>query len=328
MEKRVGDYIIQPNLIGEGGFSKVYSCTRVTDNVEFAIKVVPISVGKEILKKIDQEINILKECENENIIRLETVQRTEKNIYIVFEKCSCDLKKWLIGKKGDEDLYEKIMKDIANGMQYLNERGIVHRDLKLTNLLVKELPEGMVVKIADFGFATKLQGMTETFCGTPLYMAPEMFSDPSYNNLVDLWAIGVIMYELYYGKLPFSAKSMQELKKRHELQQLKFPFSISPVAHDLMTGLLEKNPFRRISFEEFFNHRYFKISSSPIQSPLKSKPIPIKKPVNKSSNSLPTVSPTIYSFSPGSFKGCDIKMSQEIFLCGSQVNLIRDYFKS
>ena len=339
-EKRIGDFVVKPILLGKGGFSEVYqgSCIKTGDPV--AIKVVSNS-NKDILKRLDIEINLVRDLNHKNIVKTIHVLKSENYTYIVMEKCSSDLKGWLRFNKLEHQDILKIMRQIADGVEYLYERGIVHRDLKLTNLLVS----GDCIKIADFGFAVKIESnMTNTICGTPLYMAPEVLTHTMYDSRIDLWSVGVIMFELYFERLPYSAKTLMELKKKY-INTLEIPKTINKNAHNLMTSLLQQSPDDRISFDDFFSHVYFskdtldafhlESDSSPelITPFLVTQPIAIKKNGNSQACSLPNGEKEYGKMAFGSYPKSfspkemgEVRMSQEIYMCGSAVKMIRDYF--
>ena len=118
-----------------------------------------------------------------------------------------------------------------------------------------------VLKIADFGYAKVLQSndLTLTFCGSPLYMAPELHARQSYSAKADLWSVGIILYQLSVGDNPFKATTLEQLTWMLTTQEISFPSkpALSPPLKDLIVRLLQKNPFKRISWEEFFVHPWF-----------------------------------------------------------------------
>jgi len=153
--------------------------------------------------------------------------------------------------------------EIISAIGYLHELGIIYRDLKLENLL---LDKDGHLKIADFGLCKKdiqFGTTTKTFCGTPEYLAPEVLEDTDYGLAVDWWGVGVVMYEMMIGRLPFYNRDHDTLFELIVLQEVRFPSTTSPEAKDLLKGLLRKNPRERLGgsradAKEVKSHVFFK----------------------------------------------------------------------
>lgn len=145
------------------------------------------------------------------------------------------------------------------GLKSLHAANILHRDLKPQNLLltVADLDK-TVVKIADFGLAREIapQGMAETMCGSPLYMAIEVLEGQKYNAKADLWAVGCILYEMFTGRTPFTAMSVPELINNIKCKHVDYNMKIPPDAANLISKLLQRNPAARIDVEQFIKHKY------------------------------------------------------------------------
>lgn len=128
-------------------------------------------------------------------------------------------------------------------IEYLHERNIVYRDLKPENILLTR--EGHV-NLTDFGFAKEVPEMTWTLCGTPDYLAPEIVMSRGYGKAVDWYAVGVLIYEMLIGAPPFYHENQMKLYENIVHQSARFPHGFDPVARDLIEGLLEKNPAKRL----------------------------------------------------------------------------------
>lgn len=145
---------------------------------------------------------------------------------------------------------------------YLHSHNIIYRDLKLENLL---LDKDGHIKIADFGLCKEditYGRTTKTFCGTPEYLAPEVLEDNDYGRAVDWWGVGVVMYEMICGRLPFYNRDHDVLFTLILLEEVKFPRSISPEARSLLSGLLIKQPDNRLGggpddYREIQQHAFF-----------------------------------------------------------------------
>ncbi len=179
-ERKVGNITLFEEL-GRGAFAIVYK-GRDSANRDIAVKEIPRSrLSEKLLGSLRKEVNILRSLDCENIVKLYDVIKTPRHYYLVMEFCNGgDLGKLLKkSKRFDEHIVQNIVYQIANGLKVLHQNHIIHRDLKLSNFLLKSTPtKTYVVKIADFGFATVLASGqdAETFCGTAPNMAPEVLS--------------------------------------------------------------------------------------------------------------------------------------------------------
>lgn len=261
------EYICTNKLLGHGSFSRVYggyACTYTP----VAIKKIPmIEAEKEKNKKyLTSEISIMKKLNHENIVNLLDVIWEENDLYLVLERCGGgDFKKYLNGQAMREQYAQFFLKQLASGLKYLHDNKISHRDLKPQNLLLSE--DYKILKISDFGFA-KIVGsnaLQETICGSPMYMAPEIMDHLPYTDKSDLWSVGIIMYEVMFGKYPIAAKNIFELMKALQtFTRINFPNSpvISKEAKHLIVSLLTKQVESRISWESFFSHSWFSLKLS------------------------------------------------------------------
>lgn len=258
----IGDYIVNPKRIGKGAFSSVYSGKDKFDN-DVAIKKIEIDSIKKIGERIRKEIKICQTLDHVNVIKTHDViyDKNGGNIYIITEFCSKgDLSQFLKGRAMKEKYALYFMKQIRNGLKYLIDNKIFHRDLKPHNILINEKGE---LKIADFGFARHFESdnMIETLCGTPLYMAPEIMKKQKYTTKSDLWSVGVILYQMLFGKRPYDAHNILDLLHNIEKNEVQIPnsFEISSEVLDLLKKLLCKDPKDRIEWEDFIEHKWFNI---------------------------------------------------------------------
>lgn len=209
------------------------------------------------------EISILRDYNHINIVRLYDHFNSNKYIFLVLEFCEGgDLSKYIKKYKNvsacgvGEEISIKFLKQIASGLLFLSQKSLIHRDLKPANILMTECSEYAILKLADFGFAKELKDadkMTQTRCGTPLYMSPEILECLEYNSKVDIWSCGCIFYEMIVGVPPFKGNNEVDLLKNIKTRDLSLPphVILSKESIMLMKGLLEKDPIRRISLERF-----------------------------------------------------------------------------
>ncbi|CAG5126678.1 unnamed protein product [Candidula unifasciata] len=251
--------------LGEGSFGKVYRARHIQSGETVAIKeIVKERAGSSGLRQLEKEVSIFKKVDHRNIIKLKEVIESSKKMYLIMELCEGgDLAK-LLQKQSHltEGNTKIVMSDLAAAIKYLHQQGVIHRDLKLENILLAEDPSkngNIVIKVSDFGLSTQqinnsYENMQEQFCGTLSYMAPEMNSTYSYP--VDVWAMGIIMYYLLtrYPKDNVLNESIAKDGPRFEEPQWK---SISDQAKDLLKAMLTVNPAYRLSSGEVLNHEWF-----------------------------------------------------------------------
>ncbi|KAL6998362.1 Serine/threonine-protein kinase ATG1c [Sarracenia purpurea var. burkii] len=261
----VGDYVVVKQ-IGSGSFSVVWLAKHRVHGTEVAIKeIVTGRLNKKLHESLVSEIDILKQINHPNIIRLHDMIEETGRLHLVLEYCSGgDLSMYIQRRLGrvPEATAKHFMQQLAAGLQILRENNLIHRDLKPQNLLLSTNDDNAVLKIADFGFARSLQprGLAETLCGSPLYMAPEIMQLQKYDAKADLWSVGAILFQLVTGKTPFTGNNqiqlLQNIVKSTELHFPPHKKDLSSDCIDLCRKLLRRNPVERLTFEEFFNHPF------------------------------------------------------------------------
>lgn len=259
-EFALGDYIFTRKRIGKGAFSTIYKGKHKDTGKYYAIKEISFENLEKIRDSIKREFTLMKNLNHKNIIKLHEVffDNDEKNIYLVIDYFpKGDFAKFLNGKALKEKYAKKYMRQLVEGLRYLYNKQILHRDLKPQNILVSET--GNLV-ITDFGFAryTDNEHMLNTLCGSPMYMAPEIMLKKRYNNKSDLWSVGVIFYEVLFGTTPYKAKNMIDLMTAIKRKPVSLPKNTLTVAcRDLLLNLLRRDPDKRISWDSLFNHDWF-----------------------------------------------------------------------
>jgi len=252
----LGNYLIYRKYIGKGSFSKIYKGLDQTTNEIVAKKKIEKKNIKNT-KLVLREIQVLKTLKHKNILKLKNVLVTTKYFFLILEYCeNGDLKNYLNFNNLNEKDVQNILKQVKDGLEYLYKKKIIHRDLKLQNIL---LGKNNQIKIADFGFAKYCDNLSQTICGSPLYMAPEILNYKKYNSKADLWSFGILMYELLFDDIPYNPNNLNELINILKHFKYKNPNKkISFYADDLLNKLLIKESEKRISWNDFFNHKWFK----------------------------------------------------------------------
>ncbi|KFM23332.1 Serine/threonine-protein kinase 36 [Auxenochlorella protothecoides] len=225
----VGRYRVL-ELVGEGSFGKVFKARKTGSLATVAVKLITKRGKNERdLLGLRQEIDILRTMRHEHIIQMLDAFETATDFCVVTEFAQGELFQIL---EDDRSLSEGVVRDVARqlvaALHYLHSHRIIHRDMKPQNIL---LSAAGTVKLCDFGFARSLSAhtlMVTSVKGTPLYMAPELVQERPYNHTVDLWSLGVILYELYVGQPPFYTTSIYTLIKQIVREPVRYPSSMSP----------------------------------------------------------------------------------------------------
>ncbi|XP_010211235.1 PREDICTED: MAP/microtubule affinity-regulating kinase 3 isoform X3 [Tinamus guttatus] len=193
-----------------------------------------------------------------NIVKLFEVIETEKTLYLIMEYASGgEVFDYLVahGRMKEKEARSKF-RQIVSAVQYCHQKRIVHRDLKAENLL---LDADMNIKIADFGFSNEFTvgNKLDTFCGSPPYAAPELFQGKKYDGPeVDVWSLGVILYTLVSGSLPFDGQNLKELRERVLRGKYRIPFYMSTDCENLLKRFLVLNPTKRGTLEQIMKDRW------------------------------------------------------------------------
>ncbi|XP_061606860.1 serine/threonine-protein kinase 33 isoform X2 [Phyllopteryx taeniolatus] len=270
--------------LGHGSYGVVYEGTHIRTQTQWAIKTVcKAEPGSTKIKMLEQEIKILKQVAHPNILHLEEIYETAQMTYLITELCvGGELKQVLQHKQFfPEEEARHIIGCLADAITYLHKKNIMHRDLKLENILVKNSLDDyngkLDIKVADFGLSVKTLGVgseniLSDVCGTPIYMAPEMMSQRGYTHWCDMWSVGVIMYILLCGEPPFVSKSKENRLK--EIRTIGVQFSspiwdtVSDAAKTVVTCLLKENPAYRMSANQLRDNPWITGDTSTPAMPL------------------------------------------------------------
>eukprot|EP00698_Gefionella_okellyi_P021219 TRINITY_DN6813_c0_g1_i1.p1 TRINITY_DN6813_c0_g1~~TRINITY_DN6813_c0_g1_i1.p1 ORF type:complete len:627 (-),score=92.98 TRINITY_DN6813_c0_g1_i1:153-2033(-) len=260
----VGPYTIIQE-IGSGSFATVFKARHNTSGLYVAIKSIRRSrLNPKLWTNLEAEITILKSFDHPNIVKLYAIESNDTHIFLILEYCGGGDLASFIRSRGSRPMPEALakyfMRQLAAGLEFVHQLNVIHRDLKPSNLLLSEASESAVLKIADFGFARFMieDGLAETLCGSPLYMAPEILRFQKYDAKADLWSVGVILFELLTGKPPFKADHQKQLLENIEKMELRLPkgVSISDSCLQILQLLLRRDPIHRLSYQDFFAHRF------------------------------------------------------------------------
>lgn len=242
-------------LIGEGSTAVVYAAMNKSTAKKYAIKCIKFSHYKKRAQQIKNEVDILKSIDHPNVIALHDYFKDPQHQYLVMDYVeNGDLMDDLqVQKRYSEEFAKNVASDFIQAIDYCHQRGIVHRDLKPENILIDKFGSA---KIADFGLAKRIErsDSLNTYCGTLLYMAPEMICGYAYNKSIDVWSAGLIIFIMLGGYHPFQSESDTISKKMIRKGSLYFhpPYwkNKSTEAIDLIQNMVCVCPLQRMTANE------------------------------------------------------------------------------
>lgn len=292
------------NLLGKGTYGYVFRANKFVRFVSVlfesnsvflnfqgsrqpvAIKCVLLnSLSANSQNNLINEIEILKRIQHKFIVQLIDFQWDKSYVYMILEFCPGGELATIIRLKRSfpEDIVQHFLQQLASALQFLREHNVSHMDLKPQNILITGISflnllnelntfkvwRNVILKIADFGFAQYLDKdqLASSIRGSPRYMAPEILLGQPYDASVDLWSIGVILYECLFSTSPYDCSSTEKMMKRFSKNQIQITL---PTSHrlsencaELLLSLLQIDPERRISFEHFFHHPFIDLEHMP-----------------------------------------------------------------
>lgn len=256
--------------LGEGAFGKVYLVNRNNDSKKYAMKIIDLRTSPAEEKDLAvKEANLLKQLDHNHVLRYTDSFESDGALCIVTEFCANgDLSEYLEKRnkvKLEEEQLREWFRQIALALQYLHGKKIIHRDVKTPNVFLSERWE---VKLGDMGLAKVLERPSSkavTFCGSPYYMSPEIFSCKPYDSKSDIWALGVIVYEMATLERPFDAMLMHQLVFKIVHGGLpNMPTGYKPELTELLTKIMQKDPATRPTADDILNHVYFQGFKPPL----------------------------------------------------------------
>lgn len=285
---------IKGKLLGKGGFAEVHELTNSETKESFACKIID---KKSLLKgrsrqKLLNEIKIHQSLNHLNILKFFNYFEDESSFYILLEICPNESLSVLLRRRKRliELEVQCYLLQILSAIKYLHLHGVIHRDIKLGNIL---LSSQMEIKLADFGLSTKLEFEGErkrTMCGTPNYIAPEILGSHNGHSFeVDIWSFGILMYTMLVGKPPFHSTDTKLTYSKIKSCYFSFPnsLSISPQAKDLISKILVLDPAERPKIGEIFEHDFFCKNKIPKILPFSSLIVPLSETYQKAFDKKP-----------------------------------------
>ena len=285
MKVIVDNYILD-KLLGKGAFGEVYlTSLKNDDSKKFATKLIKRTIeGTEALKYLYNEYEILTKLDHPNIVKFEGIKKTKDHFLIIMEYCNGgELSKALrdyqkkFKKPFTEEIVQYLMRQIIDAFKYLHSKKIIHRDIKLANILLhfeseKDKEElnlmKSIVKIIDFGFSRRVKksDLLYSALGSPLNMDPIILQKLTntnkkvrqlgYDQKADIWSLGTICYEMIIGKSAFDSEDMSELVEKIENGTYTVPTSLSKEIVSFLNGMLQYNPAQRLSCKKLAKHPF------------------------------------------------------------------------
>ena len=255
------NFYLYGRQIGHGAFGKVNLALHIASGRLVAMKtfIKKELKYKEAKEKIKNEIEVLSKLKHIFINQILDSFETDEYIFIFMEYICGDLLSFIRKRsKLSEKICQMLFKEIIIGLQYIHKKNIVHRDIKLDNILIDL---NNTIKICDFGVSRKVTKGVLMYerCGTPAYIAPEIFIKDGYEGFeCDIWSAGVTLYYMLSGTQPFKGRNIQELEKNILAGEFEKIEDVSDEANDLILGMLQVDPIKRLNCEEILKHPWLK----------------------------------------------------------------------
>jgi serine/threonine protein kinase len=246
-------YYIHKRILGSGSSSKVYYGIHKIKNQEVAIKKIAFDELSDVMKaRTIKEINILQSVNHPNIMKLYDYKFDKNKLFLITEYCNGgNLSEWLKRENKNQSEILSVIKQILEGLQYLKDNKIIHRDIKPQNILIQE---PLTVKICDFGFSQTFKeqiNMFKTVCGTPLYMSPEIINMQPYTFKSEIWSIGIMFYNIFFENHPYGQlESITDYRNKILIPPIIpnitiFDHELNTVFTQLIISMLSIEPERR-----------------------------------------------------------------------------------
>jgi serine/threonine-protein kinase 11 len=287
--KKVRQYALL-ETVGYGATSRVFlACNTLSDN-PFAAKAISLNGCATEGLALEREIRLLRRLAHPNIIKLHEVLHSKKRrmAYLILEWASFGSLRTLIGPNLHLDAIASIFKQVINGLEYLHTQGIVHQDIKPSNILL--FTDG-VAKLSDFGIGHSFDS-ADAVVGTPAYQAPEFFDDDPDAVLdpvkEDIWSLGISLYEATFHQLPYSGETIFEISWNIKNRPLPIPVTAPEPLRELIGKMLEVEPSKRFDLRQVREHPFIRDASDKFALDLTPKFIP-KMTASKSMIDIPAV---------------------------------------
>jgi serine/threonine protein kinase len=272
-EPQVSDFdTLDKKALGEGAFGEVFRVRHKETQIEYAIKVISKEKVRSanMLQQVRREVRIMYALTHPHIIKLYSHFEDDRNFYMILELAAGGTLWHRMARFGsfDEATAAQYLREVILAVEYLHSRDppVIHRDIKPENLLLDKEGRDGRIKLADFGWSNFFNDTRsrKTYCGTLDYLAPEMILKQGHGTTLDIWNLGVLLYEMLTGDAPFKADTQSVMFNKILRVKIEFPKSFSPLAKDLVLRLLRANPEERLTIEEVQRHAWL-VTHQPIR---------------------------------------------------------------
>lgn len=262
--------------LGSGGFGRAYLVREKDSGFICVLKAIKKASIKDAnnLKLLSREVEINSNLNHDNVLKMYGYFADESRFFFILEYADTgDLYGFMFkqpNRRFSEERAAEYIRQIITAIQYLHSKGVIHRDIKPENILVCN--DGQTLKLSDFGWSVKHNANTSrrTFCGTLDYTPPEMLTEKlqqgqriQYSFAVDLWAIGVLAYELNSGEAPFYDANTKAVHQKIFQAQPNLPKYFSYALKDFLSRVLTRDPNRRLTLEQMLSHDWITRKASP-----------------------------------------------------------------
>lgn len=262
----VGDYRIGPEIIGQGNNAVVRLATNLRTQEKVAVKIIDIT-QTNARERAFREAEVLRDLgKHKHITKLYAEHQDERFLYLFMEYASGGDLFSYVQRHGclEEAKARTFFKQIIEALSHCHDRNIAHHDVKLENML---LAADKSVRLSDFGLSQRMLGegvnAINAFSGSPLYMAPEIFSLQPHSERVDVWSLGICLYVMVTGTFPFLANNYEDLEEKVLFDPVPVFCGVSEEFTHLLHALMHKDPHQRLSLAQVRHHKWFKIDERP-----------------------------------------------------------------
>jgi len=279
MIKKLNDMeLLDDAVIGTGACSKVVRCRLKNSDKIYALKIVDMSrISQADGENLRNEIALHKELVHPHIVRYYDSIGEGDFIYFLLEYCAKNTLYFFVHvRQGLPDILAlRFFYQVAQAIKFMHDRNIIHRDIKPENLLVDD---DFNLKVCDLGWACKLNNerpRRKSIAGTFEYMAPEVIYEHGHGKEFDVWTLGILLYEMLHGTSPYSADSHIEMQREFDQRKITYSNKISKPVQDLMNGMLERDPAKRLTIDQVLNHPVIQQNLGEFKRPLNEKELEI-----------------------------------------------------
>jgi len=255
----VGDYRIGSEVIGQGSNAVVRLAMNLKTQEQVAVKIIDITQSS-FRERALREAEVLREVgKHPYVTHLYADCQDERFLYLFMEYASGGDLFSYVQRHGclEEAKAKHFFRQAVEGLAHCHERRVAHHDVKLENML---LAPGQTLRLSDFGLSQRLHptDTISSFAGSPLYMAPEIFSLQAHDERVDVWSLGICLYVMVTGTFPFLANTYEDLEEQVLFDEAPVVCGLSEEVSSLLQGMLQKDPQQRLSLTQVKQHRWFK----------------------------------------------------------------------